>query len=199
MSKGDTHKGIPTTYKGIEMRSKLETKVVIFLDALKMKWKYEPKHFLLSNGIPYVPDLYLPEHKIWIEVKGVIKKHNREISKIFVQDNHTTLILISADKIWWYSYKNGDYEDEGYKDNAANEDDGIQIGFCPSCKSYFFTGLYGSWHCRKCGYYDGDHPIFATINSWGGRDINFSDLDSILSWLDSYKIKTGENDIISKV
>jgi len=58
MSKGDNLIGIPTIYKGIQMRSKLETKIAMFLDALNIQWQYEPKLFLLSDGTYYKPDFF---------------------------------------------------------------------------------------------------------------------------------------------
>ena len=37
-------KGIPTIYKGIKMKSRLEANMAFFLDCLKIKWKYETKY-----------------------------------------------------------------------------------------------------------------------------------------------------------
>jgi len=179
MSFGDSNKfSIPTIYKGIQMRSKLETKVALFLDYLKIKWEYEPKTFLLSNGIMYKPDFYLPEHKQWIEVKGVVGKNNLEISEIFSRDNSVDLLLISDDSIHFFEPCFG-------KDNVEVQD-GLQIGFCSNCKSYFFTGYMGLYTCRKCKEHNGDHDIFAFINGerWGGEKIDFSDINSIKQWLD---------------
>ncbi len=183
MSYGDKNIfSIPTVYKGIEMRSKLETKVALFLDALKIKWEYEPKTFLLSNGIPYKPDFYLSEAKQWIEVKGVVGKNNHGISELFVKDTQQELILISSEAVWFYELFGEPGEVWGQ--------DGLQVGKCSSCGNYFFTGPYGIFSCRNCGTHEGDHDIFALLQNLSWDDeINFSCIKSIKSWLKRYKVK----------
>lgn len=162
MSKGDSHFGIECSYKGIKMRSKFETEIAFMLDKLNIIWEYEPILFKLSNGIFYKPDFYLPELKMWIEVKGVLGENNIKISHQFVKDNKTTLILWNYDQWIWFSY--GEYGFYQEDDDKTSMDDGVQIGFCSHCKSYFFTGLYGSWHCRKCGNHEGDHDILGVLS-----------------------------------
>lgn len=191
MSQGDNLVGIPTIYKGVKMRSILETKVAMFLDALNIKWIYEPKCFMLSTGILYKPDYWLPELKQWLEVKGDIKEHNKEISKIFVQDNHTTLILISPQEVYWYSYLDGNYHSDAYSDGQADTCEAIQIGLCPHCKKYFFCDMYGSWHCRNCKKHEGDSNLFSSLgkDSWHNDVIDFSNVNSIKDWLNTKSIR----------
>lgn len=109
---------IPTMYKGIQFRSRLEARWAVFFDTLGIEWEYEPQGYAigLSNHNPenpetiytfsdgttecgdwhkirkekmgitvvaerlsdgsedvewYLPDFWLPELKIWAEVKGV--------------------------------------------------------------------------------------------------------------------------------
>lgn len=185
MSRGDENTfSIPTVYKGIQMRSKLETKVALFLDALKIKWEYEPKLFLLSNGIMYKPDFYLPEHKQWIEVKGLVGENNFKISEKFVEETRKDLILISSTKTWFF-------EKWDEKGNPVWVQEGWQIGKCSDCNSFFFTAPYGMFTCRKCGSHNGDHDIFSRISdcNWE-QEINFSSVDSIKQWLDNNSIRT---------
>lgn len=183
MSKGDKLFGIKTIYKGIEMRSKLETKVALFLDALKIKWEYEPKQFILSDGTPYIPDFHLPDHKIWIEVKGLIKDHNKKISEKFVEENKFTLLLWSSDELIWY----GLWNDE---EQSVFHDYHVLIGLCSKCKRYFFASNLGSYNCSACGMYDGDHDIIGSINAngWSDSEIDFSNIDSIKRGLMMYGI-----------
>jgi len=186
MSLGDINKfSIPTVYKGIQMRSKLETKIALFLDYLKIKWEYEPKIFLLSTGIMYKPDFYLSEHKQWMEVKGVIGQNNLDISETFVKDTKQELILISSNEIKYFE----NYLDLESRNNGKVNvwmQDGMQIGKCSKCKTHFFTPLYGIFHCRKCENHEGDHDIFAAIQSgegcWG-EEIDFSNIGSIKQWI----------------
>ena len=80
-------KAIPTKYKGIEFRSKLEAQWAIFFDACEIKWEYELDGYILDNGLRYQPDFllhdvhivhgtdcYLPN--LWVEVKGVLREND---------------------------------------------------------------------------------------------------------------------------
>jgi len=62
--------GIPTVYSGVYFRSKTEAMCARALDFHEICWIYEPERFYLSEiDETYVPDFYLPEFDIWIEVK----------------------------------------------------------------------------------------------------------------------------------
>jgi hypothetical protein len=54
----------------IYMRSTWERNFARILDHLKLKWQYEPRGFMLSNLHAYLPDFYLPQLDLWVEVKG---------------------------------------------------------------------------------------------------------------------------------
>lgn len=180
MTIGDNLFGLETFYKGIKMRSRLETKFAFLLDGLNINWTYEPKTFLLSSGIIYKPDFYLTELNTWVEVKGNILEHNKEVSKNFVKDNNTELILISNTNIHWYSNK--DFIE------GICEDKDIYLGFCSKCRKHYFCSNLGSYHCRICNYHDGDSSLKCSINSFNENNLDISDLNSIKRFLD-------ENDI----
>jgi len=59
----------PAVYKGIKMRSKLETNVARRLDEDGIVWQYEPQRFDLGE-FTYLPDFYLPEIDWYLEAKG---------------------------------------------------------------------------------------------------------------------------------
>lgn len=72
---------IPTRYRGVEFRSRLEARWAVLLDHLQVKWQYEPQGFMCSTRItnwgypttldlPYLPDFWLPDLHLWAEVKG---------------------------------------------------------------------------------------------------------------------------------
>ncbi len=63
-------KAIETVYKGYRFRSRLEARWAVFFDALGVKWEYEEEGFIVGDGIAYLPDFYLPNNQIWVEVKG---------------------------------------------------------------------------------------------------------------------------------
>lgn len=61
-------KPIPTFYDGIMFRSKLEARWAYFFNLCKIKWQYELEGYEVDDK-RYLPDFYLPETKIHIEVK----------------------------------------------------------------------------------------------------------------------------------
>ena len=76
---------IPTTYAGIQFRSRLEARWAVFFDAIGTPWEYEPEAFYIPSFIPpdnfsetnreiagkgYLPDFWLPEVGAYFEVKG---------------------------------------------------------------------------------------------------------------------------------
>lgn len=61
-------KAIPTFYNGIKFRSRLEARWAFFFDQCKVKWNYEIEGYNF-NGHNYLPDFYLPETELYVEVK----------------------------------------------------------------------------------------------------------------------------------
>ncbi len=64
-------KAIPTHYKNILFRSKLEASYAMALDELGIEWAYEVEGYVMKR-IKYLPDFWLPNEKVILEVKGVI-------------------------------------------------------------------------------------------------------------------------------
>lgn len=83
-----TIEAIQTRYAGCFFRSRLEARWAVFFDHLGIKWEYEPQGVLVSNRLylpefpgtvnqdgpmptwAYLPDFWLPEQEVWVEVKG---------------------------------------------------------------------------------------------------------------------------------
>jgi hypothetical protein len=63
-------KAIPTTYKGTQFKSRMEADVAFVLDAMGMEWVYEPESFLLDDGTHYMPDFWIEQQRLWVEVRG---------------------------------------------------------------------------------------------------------------------------------
>ncbi|WP_422390156.1 hypothetical protein [Arthrobacter sp. N1] len=62
--------GREALYSGKVFRSRLEARWLIFLDLLDVNWDYEPSHYQIGPELFYLPDFYLPEHQLWLKVKG---------------------------------------------------------------------------------------------------------------------------------
>lgn len=62
-------KAIETSYKGCRFRSRLEARWAVFFDQLGIRWEYEPRGFQFDDGSGYLPDFWLPNLRLWVEVK----------------------------------------------------------------------------------------------------------------------------------
>lgn len=64
-------KAKPTYYSGQFFRSKLEARWAYFFNLVGVKYTYEPKKFYLKDiKKAYIPDFYLKDLDIYLEVKG---------------------------------------------------------------------------------------------------------------------------------
>jgi hypothetical protein len=62
-------KSIDTEYNGYKFRSRLEARWAVFFDEIGVEYAYEPQGWVLSTGVAYMPDFYLPKLKAYVEVK----------------------------------------------------------------------------------------------------------------------------------
>ena len=88
-------KAIETRYKEYRFRSRLEARWAVFFDALNMKWEYEPEGFEF-DGIKYLPDFYLPEDDMYVEIKPTFPEDDLTRQKLvfFVCNIHKPLMLL---------------------------------------------------------------------------------------------------------
>jgi hypothetical protein len=97
-----TIQAIETRYAGHHFRSRLEARWAVFFNALGIKWEYEPQGYTVGpNKIPYLPDFYLPDLKVAVEVKGDSERLSLNLLADFLEgsrDAHTVLVLGSIPK-----------------------------------------------------------------------------------------------------
>lgn len=94
----------PTAYRGIPMRSKLETQFAAHLDREGFAWEYEPKIFG-PVGAGYMPDFLIHERgdHMYIEVKPTLEKADAakdRMKVIWHEDPNAVLVMVSGDG-WW--------------------------------------------------------------------------------------------------
>ncbi len=63
----DRIRPIPTLYRNIMFRSRLEARWALFFDQLGIIWQYEPRYFDIPGG--YRPDFFFPQTGLYAEVK----------------------------------------------------------------------------------------------------------------------------------
>ena len=137
-------KAIPTTYHGIEFRSKLEAKYAQAFDKLNIVWEYESHGFRFDDGTCYCPDFYMPEIDTYFEVKGVM------------DDASYHKICLLAKEV----FELGTRIVVGYPDGSIelSEDsrEWSHIGICENCGKAIFWSDMGDYTCPFCGEYDGN-------------------------------------------
>ncbi|MEH0110671.1 hypothetical protein V6N00_13255 [Tersicoccus sp. MR15.9] len=69
-SRAPKPRGLEVLYSGKLFRSRLEARWAILFDQLGIDWDYEPCHYRVGADLWYLPDFYLPGHRLWVEVKG---------------------------------------------------------------------------------------------------------------------------------
>lgn len=170
-----THTGKPTTYKGINFRSRLEARWAAMFDLLEWPWEYEPE----APGA-YIPDFALHGSKgnrVFVEVKplviyleqrrAIIDKARRSIGDAdllivvdgLVPGNEADLSLgFIPDELGCVDWETGI--------NPMNADDNA-ILFQPGRRhhglEYDYAGDYGYWGGRLTKAYDGNSLFQSTI------------------------------------
>jgi hypothetical protein len=62
-------KPIETVWRGYKFRSRLEARWAVCFERLGLRWEYEPEGFVLPNQSRYLPDFYLPDQDLYVEIK----------------------------------------------------------------------------------------------------------------------------------
>lgn len=86
---------IETHHNGYVFRSRLEARWAVFWDALGVTYDYEPEGVLLEDGTKYLPDFWLPDIKLWVEIKPVYpdQSERRKAQGLAVGSGQNVLVL----------------------------------------------------------------------------------------------------------
>lgn len=76
------------------------------LDESGIEWVYEPKRFKLSS-CTYLPDFYLPEFDIWVEVKGWMSEVSQRKIDLFRCETGKTLVVVMQTELSSLLYPGG--------------------------------------------------------------------------------------------
>ncbi len=106
----------PTTYNGITFRSRLEARWAVYFDCIGIKYEYEMERFDFNDGTSYLPDFYLPQVKMWAEVKPIEFDKNAEdlVDKLVWQTESECLKLVGSPQP--KSYESICYDPMPYKE-----------------------------------------------------------------------------------
>ena len=158
-------KAIPTTYKGIEFRSKLEAKYAQALDMLGIVWEYEGHGFRFDDGTCYSPDFYMPEIDTYLEVKGVMDEASQHKVELTASEAHKRIVVGGPDGTltMYTGPRPGEPAGTVYESWSGPVR-------CIACGKVYFIEGDGSWQCHACGNYDGDSG-FTTVGKWADDTI----------------------------
>lgn len=155
--------GIPTTYKGVRFRSRLEARWAAFFDALSWDWTYEPLDLL-----GYIPDFgirFEPGRTLLVEVKPAVDFEELALAQrkversgwpreallvgadLFEKGSTTPLIGIIGERV------------QIADDPLAFEWGPARLFRCISCDRVSVLAEDGSWACRACGCDDGNGHV----------------------------------------
>jgi DNA-directed RNA polymerase subunit RPC12/RpoP len=81
----------------VYFRSAWEANFARYLNFLGKSWVYEPRQFLLSTGISYTPDFYLPSDEVYYEIKGAWVGSAKEKVRLAIKEHGIKLIVIDFD------------------------------------------------------------------------------------------------------
>ena len=106
--KGIPTRGKPGIHAGVRMRC-LNSEGVFAreLDRAGIAWQYEPRRFKLS-WCTYLPDFYLPELDVWVEIKGYMTEEAQRKIDSFRSETGKTLSLIYCSELPYRFYQGVD-------------------------------------------------------------------------------------------
>lgn len=170
MIERDRIKAIPTEYRGVKFRSRLEASWAAHFDKLELPWMYEPEGFELSDGSWYLPDFWLPTAKAWAEVKGLHKERMDKVERfamdLWRQSSATSTYDHNAPMVLLFETP---YFERWHGDFRLNTNDGswcyvnpvgimgpgkgysVAFAKCTKCRQRTIIALWQNL-CRNCGF-----------------------------------------------
>ena len=149
--------GIPTTYRGVRFRSRLEVRYAVFFDEVSWPWQYEP---LDLSG--YCPDFVLgfEQGDVLFEVKGSVEELDVAKAKIEASGWTREAVVAPGEICGSRIGLLLEASEVGFEWSDAD------LFFCLSCGQVSLHSGNGSWRCRRCGESDGHVGTFDPRDAW---------------------------------
>lgn len=163
---------LPSWHKGVKFKSNLEKDWAVWLDE-RFAWRYEdgPRDLssvkagvtedgrLAGYTLPcggYLPDFWLPDCRIFVEVKGWVDDKNfekpNELSRlVYYQD---ILVVIATHPV-------------GKKFTIASPwgQKPALLLRCGKCKKFYFSRVKDKMTCRVCGHVHENEAVFSSLGT----------------------------------
>jgi hypothetical protein len=138
---------IETHYRGYRFRSRLEARWALCLDAVDLKWEYEPEGYNM-DGTLYLPDFRL--ERVWLEIKPPRDIPPQELSKCSKFQEAAkgkiepgTLLILAG------NCGMGEYVCMSANGTVLED---YRLCECPLCHRIYLMGYYAN--CVYCDYCD---------------------------------------------
>lgn len=156
-------KPIETVYKGYRFRSRLESRWAVFMDALGVKYEYEPQEFELGAAGRYLPDFWLPEQQCWVEIKWAPPTNEERSKAAALATAAGVTVFVFDGECRLPTNATFDWMDESATACFPGGGEDYQYWWCecPSCGSVGirFNGRSDRLPCKSCiGCSYGQHP-----------------------------------------
>lgn len=94
----------PTLYNGIRFRSKSEARFAEFLASISIRSAYEAYEYLIDDTVEYWPDFWLPDLRVFVEVKGDVLDKSVEktigLARVLASSD-IYVLLVDSDFTTW--------------------------------------------------------------------------------------------------
>lgn len=153
---------VPTDYAGTTFRSRLEADWAATLNAYRIAWAYEPETITLPSGTVYIPDFWLPELGIWIEVKGPgIPRVEKTVELAETRACRCEgvcacrwpggeLVILGRSSLPASGLETGRRPACGYVNWETPYGPSAYCVTCPACSRVQWITLRRPWRCRAC-------------------------------------------------
>lgn len=91
--------GNANTYRGDQLRSNWETYVAKLILYSGHTYLYEHRRYFLAEGVSYLPDFYIPELNLYIEVKGILLEKDKTKISMFRQKVTSRLLYMGKQEL----------------------------------------------------------------------------------------------------
>lgn len=161
-----TLKAIETHYKGYRFRSRLEARWAVFFDTLGVRYEYEKEGFDLGEVGWYLPDFWLPDCQLWVEIKPrhvpTIDDAQAKVRALATATGRAVLLICGnpwPDEYLAFVLTSGICEGEPCIDTA-------KLAVCRKCPAFAIEQTDCGWTiygaCKRDGECRGDKGVLTT-------------------------------------
>lgn len=158
---GDTKEwspfAIPTTYRGVRFRSRIEARWAAMFDLVQWKWDYEP-----IDLAGYIPDfvLQMGERQMVAEIKSDTSLAElRSYAPKIVMSGWEHEFLVLGARLFDDGVIGAIGDDHAACFIGEIETDHAVVFRCLSCGGLSVRSESLSWRCRLCGIHDGNSHV----------------------------------------